>query len=191
MRWSERLRSVTPAAPRRPTTQQPRQPSAVAQLGVVRRCSRILKSKPMKALLGLLALLVSGAITLRGEDAFKPDESIRALVRYSTLIIDADIVQPYLFGSVDEFIVSYSARVRVRDTLFGQAPAPELWVRVSAPQFDFSAPPACLQKRQRCVFFLRPDDSGRDGFMGALHLPSAQRYRPELVSAVRRLTKSK
>ena len=38
MRCSERLRAVTRAAPRRPAAQPVRQPSAVAELGVVRRC---------------------------------------------------------------------------------------------------------------------------------------------------------
>jgi len=145
----------------------------------------------MKAFLGFLALLVSGAFALHGKDASKPDESVRALVRNSTLIIDADIVQPNLYGSVDEFTTSYSARVRVRETLFGDAPAAEVWVRVSGPPLEYSPQPPCLRSRQRCVFFLRPDGSGGTGFMGAVHLASAQRYRSELVSAVRRLIKSK
>ncbi|GDX11936.1 hypothetical protein LBMAG57_37080 [Verrucomicrobiota bacterium] len=146
----------------------------------------------MKALLGFFVLLTFGAFTLRGEDASRADTSLRALVRNSTLIIDADIVQPNLYGSVDEFITSYSARVRVRETLFGEAPAAEVfWVRVSGLPFEHSSQPACLRSRQRCVFFLRPEVSGTAGFMGAVHLASAQRYRPELVSAVRRLTKSK
>jgi len=145
----------------------------------------------MKAIFGFVALLVSGACTLHGEDAPATDKSIRALVRNSTLIIDADIVQPNLYGSVDEFIASYSVIVRVRNTFLGQAPAPELWVRVAGLPLDFRSQPTLLKTRQRCLFFLRPDQNGSTGFLGVASFASAQRYHPELISAVQRLTGSK
>jgi hypothetical protein len=146
----------------------------------------------MKAVLGFFALSVSASFTLHGEDTPRPDESIQALVRDSTLIIDAAILQTSLYATIDGCIVSYSVRVRSHDTIRGDAPAADVWVRLSGPQWDFRRQPAYLQRGQRCVFFLRPAPAGSGGFDGAaLRWASAQPYSSELLSTVRRLTQPK
>jgi hypothetical protein len=144
----------------------------------------------MKTILLLVLVAISGSLSLRGGDSPAARDPLELLIRNSTFVIDADVIELPCCPIMDELgVYNYPLKLHCREAYLGDFPKEDTVVIIEYGQWPNEDKPLWYHKGQRCIFFLRRGGTGFPPIYSTDIWFSVQSYRPVLASEVQALIK--